>query len=371
MSVKTYASLNGLAKSVRNTLGPEDSLKKYVLLYAYNGTGKTRLSVEFKDMGKRKLRGAAGEPRDTLYYNAFTEDLFTWNNDLEGDTDRRLLFNRTSHFFDGLGELDLDSCVRKFLRPHADFDFTIHYDDGYIDFSRTVPGRRGTETAMGIKISRGEENLFIWCFFLAVAEQALLGADSYKWVKYLYIDDPISSLDDNNVVAMACQLAGLLREGNVKTVISTHHALFFNVMSNELRGREMERRFLSFQKESGTYVLRNTTDTPFFHHIVLLKELKTAADSGRLYTYHFNILRNILEKTASFHGYDHFSACIKRESGDLDGAIFARMVNLLSHGNYSLFDPIEMVEDNKNIFRKILSGFLETYPFNPDLFQDE
>lgn len=47
------------------------------------------------------------------------------------------------------------------------------------------------------------------------------------------------------------------------------------------------------------------------------------------------------------------------------------MTNLLSHGNYSLFDPKEMVDDNKEIFRKIISRFMETYKFNSELFGEE
>jgi hypothetical protein len=80
--------------------------------------------------------------------------------------------------------------------------------------------------------------------------------------------------------------------------------------------------------------------------------LKKASDSGELYTYHFNILRNILEKTASFHGYAHFSSCI-RKGTDEDEPVYTRLVNLLSHGNYSLFDPKEMVEENKEHFKNI------------------
>ena len=53
----------------------------FVLLYAYNGTGKTRLSVEFKDKSKKSRAKIA----DTLYFNAYTEDLFSWDNDLDND----------------------------------------------------------------------------------------------------------------------------------------------------------------------------------------------------------------------------------------------------------------------------------------------
>ena len=369
---KRFTNLKRLARNIRDTLGTEDAAdtKNYYLLFAYNGTGKTRLSGEFKNLGKKRIRGSEETTRDTLYYNAFTEDLFYWDNDLEADTDRRLYFNKNSRFFDGLRDLEMDTRIRGFLQIHADFDFTINYDDGYVSFSREVQIRTGAETVTGIKISRGEENLFVWCFFLAIVQLVKDEALSYDWVKYIYIDDPISSLDDNNVVALACQLSELLKDCRVKTVISTHHTLFFNVMYNELRKESTASRFLSFDKGTGKYIVKNTGDTPFFHHVALLKELKKVADSGKIYTYHFNILRNILEKTAAFHGFNDFSACIKREDDELDDVIFARMTNLLSHGNHSIFNPVEMVEDNKEIFKEILNRFLENYKFNDDLFTE-
>ena len=302
MRTKSFPNLKRLARNLRDTL---DS-KRCFLIFAYNGTGKTRLSCAFKDLGKKAIRGREEKTRDTLYYNAFTEDLFFWDNDIKGDTDRRLLFNKDSRFFDGLRELEMDTRIRFFLRPYADFDFTINYDEGYIRFSHEVRKDDATEKIDSIKISRGEENTFIWCFFLAIVQLVIDHDLSYDWVKYIYIDDPISSLDDNNVVAVACQLTQLLKDSDIKTVISTHHTLFFNVMYNELRRSDTESRFLSMNKENGKYVTRNTGDTPFFHHVVLLKDLKNAADSGKLYTYHFNILRNILEKTATFHGFDKF-----------------------------------------------------------------
>jgi DUF1016 N-terminal domain len=40
-------------------------------------------------------------------------------------------------------------------------------------------------------------------------------------------------------------------------------------------------------------------------------ELIQAAKSVKLYTYHFNMLRSILEKTAIFFGFNDFSACIQ------------------------------------------------------------
>jgi hypothetical protein len=103
----------------------------------------------------------------------------------------------------------------------------------------------------------------------------------------------------------------------------------------------------------------------------LLKELHHEAESGRLYTYHFNILRNILEKTATFHGFDNFSACIRQDDNDPEGIVHTRMINILSHGNYSLFEPMEMLEENKHYFKRILNDFMANYRFNPELFTEQ
>ncbi len=55
---------------------------------------------------------------------------------------------------------------------------------------------------------------------------------------------------------------------------------------------------------------------------------------------------------------------------DPDGILHARLVNILSHGNYSLFEPQEMLPENKEYFRKILRDFMNNYRFNPELFPE-
>jgi hypothetical protein len=332
----------------------------FVLLFAYNGTGKTRLSMAFKDAGKKKK----GITRDTLYFNAYTEDLFSWDNDLKNDSQRVLRLNKVSRFFDGFRELALEEKIFPYLERYADFDFRIDYEAWTVTFSREVVRGDTKETIDHIKVSRGEENIFIWCVFLALVEVTIdaQAGQAYDWVKYLYIDDPISSLDDNNAIAVATDLAKLLRRGKdkVKTVISSHHGLFFNVMFNELKKQQTKSYFLYKTKDGEGHTLRATTDTPFFHHVAMLSELKTASQNGALYTHHFNTLRSILEKTANFFGHDDFSECLGISG---DEGLHARALNLLSHGRYSLYEPREMLEDNKTLFKEILDGFLARYAF--------
>lgn len=370
IKIQNYPSLSKLVDRFRDDLRTSD----FVLLYAFNGTGKTRLSMEFKERGKK----GGEDQRDTLYFNAFTEDLFSWDNDLTNNQTRVLKLNSSSRFFRGFQELALEERIATHLTRYADFSFDIDYEKYEVQFKRTEVNKvweEGKQVERSdikylIKISRGEENIFIWCVFLSICELSIERDNAYDWVQYIYIDDPISSLDENNAIAVASHLAQLLQSGvgKIKTVISSHHSLFFNVMCNELK-KQAHCRYFLHKTTSSAYTLQKTDDTPFFHHVALLSELKKAADSDLIYTYHFNILRNILEKTSSFFGFNDFSACI---AGMDDDVLFARALNLLSHGKYSIYEPVEMNMDNKELFKRILQSFLDKYQFQlPKLLKDD
>ncbi|TBU71441.1 anticodon nuclease [Pseudomonas daroniae] len=375
----TYQDLSKLVTRLRDDLNN----KELLLLYAYNRTGKTRLSMAFKDRGKRRNNGNA----DTLYFNAFTEDLFIWENDLENDSTRGLKVNYNSRFFDGFTNLGLEPTIDEYLKCYADFDFDIEYKEvqqGGETFSKPSFVSFSKEGEANIKISRGEEKIFIWCLFMAICERILDGHESYQWVKYLYIDDPISSLDDNNAIAVACDLAILLRRATnrkdendvsapIRVIFSSHHSLFFNVMCNEIgRSKEGEpsvrhkRYFLHRPNSEGRYTLRATEDTPFFHHVASLVELQKAAEpgTGTLYTFHFNALRSIMEKTAAFFGHSDISFCLKALDDDENRALFNRILNLLSHGKYAIHEPTLMGEDNQVLFRQILNSFINHFKFD-------
>ncbi|PQA96670.1 anticodon nuclease [Chryseobacterium shigense] len=371
-TITNIASLTEIVQHFRKDLiGDNRKEKDLILFFAHNATGKTRLSMEFKQAGKTFDDDGNVTSRDTLYFNAFTEDLFSWNNDLENDIIRTLKLNPDSAFFNGLRELDLDVKIESFFNNYVDIKFDIDYDTSTVSFSRSIIVDGNEQTVENIKISRGEETLFIWCFFLAICQLAIDKDSAYSWVKYIYIDDPISSLDDNNAIAIACDLCNLLTSENnqIKTVVSTHHSLFFNVLYNEFGRKVKNKRYFLHNKGSNGYVLQDTNDTPFFHHIATLSELKKIAESNKIYTYHFNSLRSILEKTATFFGYDKIDKCI---DGLEDEVLLERALQLFSHGKYSIFDPVEMGDDNKTLFKRILNGFLEKYKFDfPNIFNDE
>jgi hypothetical protein len=89
---------------------------------------KHALSMDFRQKGKEFDADGNVIARDTLYFNAFTEDLFSWDNDLDGDTHRRLLINKYSAFISGVRALDMDNKIRPLIHRYSNFNFLIDYE---------------------------------------------------------------------------------------------------------------------------------------------------------------------------------------------------------------------------------------------------
>lgn len=330
-----------IIKALRRCFEERDDKEWYTncaLVFAYNGTGKTRLSYDFAHYGRED-----GTPQHTLYYNAYTEDLFTWDNDLENNTEHRLLINQSASLIQGLAGYNFAGKLRTYLQVFADIDFDFHYDEknpeipDYVVFSKKVIERvrlNGEWTEIegeveNIKISRGEERLFVWCFFRCILDQVIGGNDAYKNIEYIYIDDPMSSLDDNNVIAFAEQLYSVIRQQlkqekdaflagktdyrRIKFVVSSHHALFFHTMLHGLcADKDLGRYYLSRNKQKGQLVLKTMSDnTPFYYNVAVLSEIKRAIESDELYTYHFTVLRSVMEKIKEFFGHRDFAIILE------------------------------------------------------------
>jgi len=163
-----------------------------ILIYAFNSTGKTRLSVEYKNLTKEANNGE----HSGVYYNAYSEDLFIWDNDEEnGNENLRLgIIDSTLNKYHSFLTKELISEKLETYHPKYkfDFDYNANPEDGidsiffYLD----------EETKTPIKISRGEERIFVWCFFLALFE-----VDGWANLQdqHIFIDDPVSSLDEHNI----------------------------------------------------------------------------------------------------------------------------------------------------------------------------
>jgi hypothetical protein len=43
----------------------------------------------------------------------------------------------------------------------------------------------------------------------------------------------------------------------------------------------------------------------------------------------------------------------------------------MSHGDYSLYEPREMMPENKDHLRRVLKQFITRHPFSPALFPED
>ncbi len=77
-----------------------------------------------------------------------------------------------------------------------------------------------------------------------------------------------------------------------------------------------------------------------------------------------------MEQTACFFGYQKWDECIKPEADDPNGTVYKRMIDLMSHGDYSLYEPREMLPENKEHLRRALRQFIALHPFSPALFPE-
>lgn len=348
------------------------SNKKVQLIYAFNGTGKTRLSREFKNLVTPKNNeNEEGLPRNKiLYYNAFTEDLFYWDNDLENDTSPILKIQPNSFTDWILVDQGQDQNIISHFHSYSNDKLMPHFNSSS-EITFSIRGGN-SENSGNIKISKGEENNFIWSVFYTLIEEVFSDLDefkensTFKQLEYIFVDDPVSSLDDKHLISLAVELSSLIKKNiskgvEVKFIITTHNPLFYNILFNELdRGDvsypEYKEKYsacyiLELQND-GLYNLKSSNDSPFSYHLYLKLEVEKSIESNNIERYHFNLVRQLLEKLATFLGYKNWKELLPMEY-----SIHNRMLNLFSHSKHSEFEYSTLTDKDKEDL-KVIVGFI-------------
>lgn len=369
-------SLNEIAQKLR------DTDRKVQIIYAFNGVGKTRLSREFKELISPKNHDEELEESKIkiLYYNAFTEDLFYWDNDLDEDSDRKLKIQPNSFTDWVLREQGQEGNIVTHFQHYTNERLTPRFNEEYKEITFSVEGGN-EEIVDNIKISKGEESCLIWCVFysmlrqiveiLNIAEPDERETDQFNDLKYVFIDDPVSSLDENHLIELAVNIAELIKssQSELRFIITTHSPLFYNVLYNELHSSD--KRFNYKPKHSiklrlekmndGTFLLvEQTADSPFSYHLFLLTELEKAIKSGEIKKYHYNFLRQILEKTSTFLGYTGWKELLPHDAQE---AYYNRIINLCSHGKHSGEETSLIDDNNKRVLTFLVENIRTTYHF--------
>ncbi len=361
----------------------KDANKKVQLIYAFNGTGKTRLSREFKQLISPKANGEEGDdeanlsalPRNKiLYYNAFTEDLFYWDNDLTGDAEPKLKIQPntyTSWLLALLKELGQDGNIVHYFQRYANDKLTPHFSTDFTEVTFSLE-RGNNERSGHIKLSKGEESNFIWSVFyilldqvvtiLNVAEPSERESRDFDQLEYVFIDDPVSSLDENHLIELAVNLAGLIKssQSDLKFIVTTHSPLFYNVLFNELNGKDCYMLELFF--EDGTFFLTEKlgdSNKSFSYHLHLKQTIEQAIAENKVERFHFTLLRNLYEKTASFLGYPKWSELLP----DDKQLYLSRMVNFTSHSTLSNEAFAEPTQAEKATIKFLLDHLKGNYGY--------
>jgi len=356
-----------------------DTEKKVQLIYAFNGVGKTRLSRALKnEIAPKPKDDEVAEPsrHKILYYNAFTEDLFSWDNDLANDEEPRLEIKPNAFTDWILGEQGKGNEIIANFQHYASKRLTpVFLEEDVVESGRKTGAKTYPSVAFsiatgddeskgGIKISKGEESNFIWSIFftlieemvavLSVPEAAERATDQFNQLQYVFIDDPVSSLDDDHLIELAQGLAKLIKSSppdGPKFVVTTHNPLFYNVLYNAMSSAL---KFRLCRNEDGSFELEpQRTDSPFSYHLHLLEKLKTAAAENAFEKYHYNLLRNVLEKTATFLGYENWGDLLPKTQDGSNDAYLKRIVDISSHSKHSGHELSELSQDEKRVL-----GFL-------------
>lgn len=379
-------SLNEIAeqlKDAKNIVNARSASEKDVpiqLIYAFNGTGKTRLSKVFKELiePKSSLEEEEGKElasKKILYYNAFTEDLFYWDNDLVNDLEPKLKIHPnlfTKWIFEDQGQ---DGNVIDNFQYYTDKKLMPRFNTAFSEV--TFSYHRGNDAySDNIKISKGEESCFIWSIFytlleeivnvLNIPEESERETNQFDNLEYVFIDDPVSSLDDNHLIELAVNLAKLLKasKSDLKFIITTHNPLFYNVLHNEFK-KGTYKKYILKKYDEGNYELvsNQNNDSPFSYHLFLIAEIEKAIETEQLKKYHFNFLRNILEKTATFLGYDNWGELLpKMEDGKVN-PYESRIINISSHSKHSGDEIVELSDADKRVLKFVLAEIKKNHKF--------
>lgn len=363
--------------------------KKVQLLYAFNGTGKTRLSRLFKELVSPKVdEDGQQAPLKALYYNAFTEDLFYWDNDLDGDADRKLKIQPNEFTKWVLAEQGQGPrIIEHFQRLGSGAIEPIFSSD----FSEITFKIKGDVQGASIKISKGEESNLVWSVFYSLLELAIeelsnaedeRSTDKFNDVDFVFIDDPVSSLDDNHLIGLAVDLAKFVKscKADLKFIITTHNPLFYNVLSNEFSNKlakdpnavdiewlykPRESQKYRFDKDSaGNFDLSVLGDnTPFAYHLLLLTQIRDAITSNQVKKYHFSFVRNILEKTATFLGHKGWVDLLPKAIDGNPDPFANRILNLSSHSAHAGEETGEVEANDKQKLEELVNYLSDEYKF--------
>ena len=341
-----------------------------ILLFAFNATGKTRLSLELSHSTEEEKVNEL----EILCFNSIIEDYFTWDNE-------NFIFHiqRNSWITRFILEQGIENNIIDNFKEAIGINIEPKFDlkNGNIEFiNLTSP-----DLLKKIKISKGEETIFKWVIFYTILDSAIdilsdkkeyRITDIFDKTKYVIIDDPVSSIDDYRIYTVAMQILTALQKINkinekefvlhLPFLITTHHALFYNILYNTMKNNKKKNMFIFLKKNTNNAlsIEEHKENRSFSYHLVVMEELKNAVSTNEIYKKHFNLFRSILEKTSIFLGYEKWQDIF---SGYSDFMKINKILNMNSHEKYVEIETEYLNQEQIEIFKNGFEWFLTNYKF--------
>ncbi|MFQ3209033.1 MAG: hypothetical protein ACI9U5_001226 [Colwellia sp.] len=191
------------------------------------------------------------------------------------------------------------------------------------------------------------------------------GTQQFDQLQYIYIDDPVSSLDENHLMQVAVDLASLIKKSTspIKFIISTHDTTFYNYLHNEVKSKSC---FLLEASEDKTVSLvekNGDSNSSFFYHLGLKKQLELVIEEQRIERHHFILIRNLYEKTASFLGYQKWSKLLPGNTEENRVAYLNRIIQFSSHDTLANIQPAQLRPEEKNVVNILLTHLIDNYSY--------
>ncbi len=396
--------LKNIAQKLRKA--PEN----IILIYAFNATGKTSLSIQYNEISKDEKGDQTG-----VCYNAISEDLFRWDND---NIKLNIVPSKLNIYHNNLTE---ERILKRLALYNNEYNFYVNPikdDNPELGIDSIVFFLKDDVDKKPIKISRGEERIFIWCFFLALfdiikeqkeereEEQQEVEADDRdkedesRKIEYFFIDDPVSSLDDNNIYTTAGILFELFDDcilNNQKIIVTTHHLGLFSILNDWLYKGENADKYIgkkvNYEKDNNgdrkttkltleeynkykiwilekrkdennksNYQLKSRNNGAYLYHLLLLQKIKDDIDADNLYRYHFSLLRQVLEIIASFMGKNRRIGQVLNFIEEDDDMV--NQINANAHKDIFDYQDGKLVQDNKEVIIRIYNKLITKFNFN-------
>jgi len=142
--------------------------------------------------------------------------------------------------------------------------------------------------------------------------------------------------------------------------VTTHHALFFNILFNSFKSDPhiAQKGYILSKSNLELHLKEQKADSPFAYHHVVVSEIGRAIENNEVQKHHFNLFRTLLEKTSNFLGYKRWEDMLV---GDAYGNVIKKIFHHYSHSSLSELEHKDLSPQDKDDFATAYRSFIQDF----------